>query len=276
MWSVVQNIADKRQKSVVILTTHSMEEAEALCSRVAIQVDGCFRCLGTPQQIKSKYGQGLELNVRLATPTPDDLAGCCTKLGGTFADVITSTTAGDRVQQAFGDTIAQDLRTRAGSPMQSGSAKTQLGVLAEWTLLSERSQAFESFMATELGKEAPGQAVAVPLEKSQNVIRYQISPAVLNGKFASLGELFGLFQGDKERLKVEDFQICQPSLEQIFNQFATMQASQAGTQTAANTTAASPPEASASTAPAPANDQAKPEGNWVTPPSSNPAPADTE
>merc|ERR1719433_1918598 len=82
MWSVVQNIADKRKKSVVILASHSMEEAEALCSRIAIQVDGQFRCLGTSQQIKSKYGQGLELNIRLATPSPDETGKCCEKLGG--------------------------------------------------------------------------------------------------------------------------------------------------------------------------------------------------
>ena len=36
-----QDIAEKRKKSVVILTTHSMEEAEALCSRIAIQVCVC-------------------------------------------------------------------------------------------------------------------------------------------------------------------------------------------------------------------------------------------
>jgi len=88
------------------------------------------------------------------------------------------------------------------------------------------------------------------------VVRYQIAPAVLKGKFASLGELFGLFQSNKERLQLEDFQICQPSLEQIFNQFATMQASQAGAGTAATTTAESSPAASASAAaPAPANVQ---------------------
>jgi len=253
MWSVVQHIADKRKKSVVILTTHSMEEAEALCSQVAIQVDGCFRCLGTPQQIKSKYGHGLELNVRLATPTPDDLANCCTNLGGTFADVLATSTVGERVVQAFGDTVAQELARRPGSPLQFANAKTQLGVRAEWTLLTQRSQAFESFLANELGKEAPGQAVVVPMEKSQNVIRYQISPAALTGRFASLGELFSVFQGNKERLKLEDFQICQPSLEQIFNQFANMQASQARAGTAAQNTAASPPTASASAALPPAD-----------------------
>jgi ABC-type multidrug transport system ATPase subunit len=68
MWSVIQGIAERRKKSVVILTTHSMEEAEALCSRIAIQVDGLFRCLGSAQQIKTRYGQGLELNVRITNP----------------------------------------------------------------------------------------------------------------------------------------------------------------------------------------------------------------
>jgi len=228
MWSVVQNIADRRQKSVVILTTHSMEEAEALCSRVAIQVDGCFRCLGTPQQIKSRYGRGLELNVRISTPTPQDLAAGCTKMGGTLTDIMTSMAAREKVTQVFGDTITQDLKNRPGSPLSVADSTTQLLVLAEWVLLSERTQAFETFLATELGKEAPGKSVAVPLEKSQNVIRYQIMPDVLAGKFASLGELFSLFQSNKERLQLEDFQICQPSLEQIFNQFATTQASQAG------------------------------------------------
>merc|ERR1719199_12190 len=71
MWSVIQGIAERRKKSVVILTTHSMEEAEALCSRIAIQVDGLFRCLGSSQQIKSRYGQGLELNIRLRQPELD-------------------------------------------------------------------------------------------------------------------------------------------------------------------------------------------------------------
>merc|ERR1712217_654794 len=102
MWSLIQNIADKRKRSVVILTTHSMEEAEALCSRVAIQVDGCFRCLGTPQQIKSRYGQGLELNVRLATPSPNDITAACTKFGGVAGDTVPIEDGRQRIMQAYG------------------------------------------------------------------------------------------------------------------------------------------------------------------------------
>ena len=48
----------------VVLTTHSMAECEALCSRVGIMVNGSLLCLGTPQQLKSTYGQGYRLKVR--------------------------------------------------------------------------------------------------------------------------------------------------------------------------------------------------------------------
>jgi ATP-binding cassette subfamily A (ABC1) protein 3 len=36
MWNVISRIATERKKSSVILTTHSMEEAEALSTKIAI------------------------------------------------------------------------------------------------------------------------------------------------------------------------------------------------------------------------------------------------
>jgi ATP-binding cassette, subfamily A (ABC1), member 3 len=56
MWNVVNRIATEGHDATVVLTTHSMEEAEALSSRLAIMVRGNFRCIGTPQHIKNKYG----------------------------------------------------------------------------------------------------------------------------------------------------------------------------------------------------------------------------
>lgn len=49
----------------VVMTTHSMEEADALCNRVAIMVNGCLRCLGTTMHIKSVYGNGYHLELLL-------------------------------------------------------------------------------------------------------------------------------------------------------------------------------------------------------------------
>jgi len=39
----------------------SMEECDALCSRIAIMVNGQLTCLGSPQHLKSKYGDGYTL-----------------------------------------------------------------------------------------------------------------------------------------------------------------------------------------------------------------------
>merc|ERR1719428_1710448 len=69
MWAVIQDISSTRAKSTVVLTTHSMEECEALCTRTCIMVNGVFRCLGTQQHIKNKYGQGYSVTLKLMKPS---------------------------------------------------------------------------------------------------------------------------------------------------------------------------------------------------------------
>ncbi len=65
MWSVIHKISSKGKKSSVILTTHSMEEAETLCRRMGIMVAGQFKCMGTSQYIRDKYGFGYEIDLRI-------------------------------------------------------------------------------------------------------------------------------------------------------------------------------------------------------------------
>lgn len=65
MWSVIHKISTKGKKASVIMTTHSMDEAETLCKRMAIMVNGEFVCLGKSGQIKEKYGYGYEVDVRI-------------------------------------------------------------------------------------------------------------------------------------------------------------------------------------------------------------------
>jgi len=48
-----------------------MEEAEAVCDRIAIMVSGRFRCLGTSTQIKNKFGKHLELYLKIKPPTEE-------------------------------------------------------------------------------------------------------------------------------------------------------------------------------------------------------------
>ncbi|TPP39775.1 ATP-binding cassette sub-family A (ABC1) member 2 [Fasciola gigantica] len=42
----------------VVLSSHSMEECETLCNRLGIMVNGQFRCFGTVQQLKDRFGNG--------------------------------------------------------------------------------------------------------------------------------------------------------------------------------------------------------------------------
>ncbi|MEQ2160235.1 ATP-binding cassette sub- A member 1 [Goodea atripinnis] len=49
----------------------SMEECEALCTRMAIMVNGRFRCLGSVQHLKNRFGDGYTIILRVAGPNPD-------------------------------------------------------------------------------------------------------------------------------------------------------------------------------------------------------------
>ena len=52
LWDLIQELV--REGRSVILTSHSMEECEALCTRLAIMVNGSFKCLGSTQHLKNR------------------------------------------------------------------------------------------------------------------------------------------------------------------------------------------------------------------------------
>ena len=82
MWSVVEKISQRDKKSAVILTTHSMEEAEALSTKMGIMVrGGIFRCYGSSQHIKNKFGTGYEIEVKTIKNTFKSLEPLCEQLG---------------------------------------------------------------------------------------------------------------------------------------------------------------------------------------------------
>lgn len=52
LWSCIQDII--KGGGCVILTSHSMEECQALCTKLTVMVSGTFRCFGTSQHLKEK------------------------------------------------------------------------------------------------------------------------------------------------------------------------------------------------------------------------------
>merc|ERR1711871_907163 len=65
MWEVISRLCTEKKECSVVLTTHNMEEAEALCTKVGVMVGGRLRCLGSGQHLKSRFGQGYELDLKL-------------------------------------------------------------------------------------------------------------------------------------------------------------------------------------------------------------------
>ncbi|CAG7716860.1 unnamed protein product, partial [Allacma fusca] len=63
VWNAINRL--RETGTSVVITSHCMEECEALCSRLAIMVDGRFRCLGSPQHLKNKFGEGYSIVAQL-------------------------------------------------------------------------------------------------------------------------------------------------------------------------------------------------------------------
>lgn len=67
VWDIIENAKKGR---AIVLTTHSMEEADILSDRIAIMAKGKLRCIGTSIRLKSRYGTGYIANVSFLGNTP--------------------------------------------------------------------------------------------------------------------------------------------------------------------------------------------------------------
>jgi ABC-type multidrug transport system ATPase subunit len=56
--------------STILISTHSMIEADTLCSRIGIMAQGQLRALGSQVSLKNKYGEGFKLHVQVPTRMP--------------------------------------------------------------------------------------------------------------------------------------------------------------------------------------------------------------
>ncbi|XP_044260177.1 cholesterol transporter ABCA5-like [Tribolium madens] len=130
LWDTI--LASFQGSRGAILTTHSMEEADALCSRVGIMVKGELRCLGSTQHLKNLYGAGYTLEMKLRggdrTPTstscdrPNELREF---VSGLFHDAT--------LQESFADRLVfsvpqQSVPSLANCFMELEKAKTELDI----------------------------------------------------------------------------------------------------------------------------------------------------
>jgi len=64
MWKNINELSESGHRYNMILTTHSMEEAEILCDRVGWLKQGSFACIGNPEKLKIQCSLGYKLHIK--------------------------------------------------------------------------------------------------------------------------------------------------------------------------------------------------------------------
>uniref|UniRef100_A0A8D2E2A2 ABC transporter domain-containing protein n=1 Tax=Sciurus vulgaris TaxID=55149 RepID=A0A8D2E2A2_SCIVU len=70
LWDTVTWIC--KTGKAIIITSHSMEDCEALCTRLAIMVKGMFICLGSPRHVRNKFGNIHTLTAKINISKDED------------------------------------------------------------------------------------------------------------------------------------------------------------------------------------------------------------
>ena len=85
MWDAVERSAAGK---TVVLTTHAMDECEALCERVGMMAEGKLRCLGSAQHLKERFGSGYAVDIKIAAAGRENDANADARVADeTFAEM---------------------------------------------------------------------------------------------------------------------------------------------------------------------------------------------
>jgi ATP-binding cassette, subfamily A (ABC1), member 3 len=218
----------REDRTSVILTTHSMEECEALCRRIGIMANGRLRCLGSAQHLKSKFGTGYQIEMKCKGLERDD--GDYSDYKATLANFKANE---DQVREGAHPEVFFTLEEANGAlnylvpdgslsmlvapehPIGQTifrSCTSQVGAtLDELTAFATnelRIKALEGFIESNF-------SAFVLRERQANKVRYEVGSEGIK-----ISRVFALIESNKSDLKLDDYGISQTTLEQVFNHHA--------------------------------------------------------
>eukprot|EP00567_Pseudictyota_dubia_P005394 CAMPEP_0197436268 /NCGR_PEP_ID=MMETSP1175-20131217/3738_1 /TAXON_ID=1003142 /ORGANISM="Triceratium dubium, Strain CCMP147" /LENGTH=244 /DNA_ID=CAMNT_0042965519 /DNA_START=44 /DNA_END=778 /DNA_ORIENTATION=+ len=224
---------DPEDKTSVVLTTHSMEECEALCPLIGIMAGGKLRCLGSAQRLKFRYGKGfqVEVKVREVAEVDEDYVSILKSLSeqvgvATTVDNIEEGSAATESTLLNLDQVLSALQALTGDDYLSAmimpdnpsghvihkAATSEVGVtmdeVASFCVEELRIKAVVDFFASVYPK-------SVLRERQETKARYEVPSDGLK-----ISGLFGTIEENKELLRLADYGVSQTTLEQVFNMHA--------------------------------------------------------
>lgn len=205
MWNIVSKISREKKQSSVILTTHSMEEAEALCNKMGIMVKGEFKCFGSASHIKDKYGTGFEVEFKVRNLNEQEvkeMEEACKK-----QKLIPFTVANAKSylnQQGLSDLANEISADGIGSSFFEVEKKKRhinTEEFLQWYFTESHGDKFIDLLTSQLN------GVEI-VEHWNNSWRLKIQ----RGDY-SIGYIFGLIEENKAKFEISEYSVAQTTLE---------------------------------------------------------------
>jgi ATP-binding cassette subfamily A (ABC1) protein 3 len=133
MWNVISRISAEKKLSSIILSTHLMEEAEVLATKMSIMVNDGLKCMGTTQHIKTKYSGGYEIEIKLHMPDKDLFKNIILVLSYEAEDLINTAQVNELMTKMNGLNLPNQLN-------ENGSGSVIYAQIMEWLLVEKSGE----------------------------------------------------------------------------------------------------------------------------------------
>ena len=226
-----------------------MEECEALCTRIAIMVNGQFKCLGSSQHLKNKFGQGYTLiakvrgtsTVSSSTVSSTSTSSCLVASDGKTSSMLPDSTLHHSHHTPLAHTDSGrggSIRFRSGS-VKSNSSNGSVSPYYPIRSIPDMGPLMDFIQTNFPGKRVifTAQNIGIELFKvgvgvltwhfvwtgaqlkdyHQGLVHYHLPEF---GQTQSWARIFGMMESAKNKYQIEDYSVGQTTLEQVRLWFA--------------------------------------------------------
>lgn len=229
LWNIISKVANEQKLCSIVLTTHSMEEAEALCTRVGIMVGGRLRCLGPVSHLRNVHGNGFSSELRLPEANAAAVAAIEQQLAAlegvksTAGHFIPKTSIKAACQLLGNADRAQQVDAHgSGWAIHAAfaSGPVSLTTFATWWVDEDLAEAVIADFTT---RAFPGATVR---ERQGATLKLHIGAAAAAGR--PLADLFETLEALRMKHGLVSSTLSQTTLEEVFNSMAAKQEEEQG------------------------------------------------
>jgi ABC-type multidrug transport system ATPase subunit len=221
LWGVVKMLANSDTRSV-LLTTHLMEEADALSNRVGIMLAGELKASGSPQELKNRLGAVFEVTMVVPRRSENELIDLAMSLQEQGSDenanllemaLLTKEQGENMISIKYGEAYVN-----AFSKDFDNAETLHPTQIAEWILNAKSAETLKSWVSESfIGTRRL-------INEMSGILKWEVS------NFGKVLDLFRVLEKAKTSGVLEQYTIAQPSLEQVFAKVTSEVPATAATQ----------------------------------------------